>query len=426
MADYSAARDLLTDLALTAVHAARPDLASFLPHPPAGRTVVAGAGKAAAAMAQSLEAAWDGPLSGLVVTRYGHALPCRHIEVVEAGHPVPDEAGRNAAARMLELAASLGEDDLLICLLSGGASALLPLPAGTISLAEKQALTHALLRSGAAIDEINCVRRHISRIKGGRLAAAAAPARVVTLAISDVPNDTPLDIGSGPTVADHTTSDQALAILESYGITVPTSVSNALNANERAQPPERAEFHLVATPMQALRAAAHRARALGLTPLILGDALEGEARESGCVHAGIALSCVRHGTPLAGDGLVLLSGGEHTVTIRGKGRGGPNTEFLLGLAQGLAGAADISAIAIDTDGADGSENNAGGYVFPDTLDRAAALGLDVGKSLAANDAYSFFEQLDDLLMTGPTHTNVNDFRALLIASEGCLSDLKPR
>ncbi len=426
MADYSAARDLLTDLALTAVHAARPDLAPYLPQPPEGRTLVIGAGKAAAAMAQSLEAAWDGPLSGLVVTRYGHALPCQHIEVVEAGHPVPDDAGRQAAARMLDLAVTLGAQDLLICLMSGGASALLPLPAGEITLAEKQALTQALLRSGAAIDEINCVRRHISRIKGGRLAAAAAPARVVTLAISDVPNDTPLDIGSGPTVADHTTSDEALSILQRYAIPIPASVADVLSANVPVPVPHNAQFHLVATPMQALTAAANRARALGLTPLILGDAIEGEARESGRVHAGLALSCLHHGTPLAGDGLVLLSGGEHTVTIRGNGRGGPNTEFLLGLAQGLAGASNISAIAIDTDGADGSENNAGAYVFPDTLRRATALGLDVSGSLAENDAFSVFEKLGDLVMTGPTHTNVNDFRALLIASEGWLRDFRPR
>jgi hydroxypyruvate reductase len=426
MADHSVARDLLTDLARTAVDAARPDLAPFLPPPPSGRTVVAGAGKAAAAMAQSLEAAWEAPLSGLVVTRYGHALPCQHIEVVEAGHPVPDDAGREAAARMLELATTLGADDLLICLMSGGASALLPLPAGQITLAEKQTLTQALLRSGAAIDEINCVRRHISRIKGGRLAAAAAPARVVTLAISDVPNDTPLDIGSGPTVADHTTSEEALGILQRHAIPIAPSISAVLSANVPVAAPEHAEFHLVATPMQALRAAADRARAFGLTPLILGDALEGEARESGRVHAGIALSCLRHGTPLCGDGLVLLSGGEHTVAMRGNGRGGPNTEFLLGLAQGLAGAAGISAVAIDTDGADGSENNAGAFVFPDTLRRAAAQGLDVSASLAQNDAFSLFEKLGDLMMTGPTHTNVNDFRALLIASDGWLRDFRAR
>jgi hydroxypyruvate reductase len=401
----------------------------FLPDPPprgsGGRTLVVGAGKAAAAMARAVEDSWphaEGhPLAGLVVTRYGHAVPCRRIEVVEAAHPVPDQAGLDAARRILQRVEGLGPDDLVLCLISGGGSALLSLPAAGITLEEKQAVNKALLRSGAAIDEMNCLRKHLSAIKGGRLAAAAAPARVVSLLISDVPGDDPAVIASGPTVPDPTTFADALAILEKYRIEAPASVRKHLEAaaEETPKPGDprlaRCEVHLVARPQDALEAAAAAARAAGVTPVILGDSIEGEAREVAQVMAGIARQVARFGQPAAAP-CVLLSGGETTVTLRGKGRGGRNAEFLLALTVALEGAPGIHAIACDTDGIDGSEDNAGALSEPASLARAAAAGLDAKAMLADNDGYGFFAGIGDLVVTGPTLTNVNDFRAVLITS----------
>ena len=404
-----------------AIAAASPSsaIASHLPAAPAGQTIVLGAGKAAAAMAQEVERHMAGPIQGLVVTRYGHGVPCRQIDVVEAAHPVPDAAGHEAAARMLDMASQAGPDDLVLCLMSGGASALLALPAPGISLDDKQALNRALLRSGADIDQMNTVRKHLSAIKGGRLAAAAHPAKVVTLLISDVPGDDPAVIGSGPTVPDPSTFAEALTVVEQFGIAEPATVIDHLRAaaDETPKPgdPRLAGAHtsLIATPQVSLEAAAEVAREMGLAPTILGDAVEGEAREVAKVLAGIAMQVRRHGQPAAAP-CVLLSGGETTVTLRGKGRGGRNVEFLLALAIQLDGAAGISALAADTDGIDGSEDNAGAMVTPDTLSRARARGLDAKAMLADNDAYTFFSGLDDLVMTGPTLTNVNDFRAIVI------------
>ena len=380
--------------------------------PPTDRTVVVGAGKAAAAMARAVEDTWRGPLSGLVVTRYGHRVPCRRIEVIEAAHPVPDAAGRKAARRILDVAAGLGRDDLFLCLISGGASSLLSLPAPGLSFADKQAVNRALLASGATIGEMNCVRKHLSAVKGGRLAAAAAPGRVVSLLISDVPGDDPAVIGSGPTVPDPTSFADALAILDKYGIAEPAAVRAHLAAARQETPKPGdpglagSEVHLIATPGQALAAAAEAARGAGLEPTILGDSIEGEAREVGAEHARLAVARKRPG--------VILSGGETTVTIKGTGKGGPNTEYLLGMALALDGRPGIHALACDTDGADGSEDNAGAVVTPDTLARAKVLGLDPTAFLANNDAHGFFSALGDLVVTGPTLTNVNDFRAVLI------------
>jgi glycerate 2-kinase len=412
---------LLRDLLDAAVAAAQPAQAMVphLPAAPSGRTIVLGAGKAAAAMAQVVERQMPGALEGLVVTRYGHAVPCAHIEVVEAAHPVPDAAGERAARRILELAAGAGPDDLVLCLISGGASALLALPAPGLSLDDKQAINRALLASGADIGQMNAVRKHLSAIKGGRLAAAAHPARVVSLLISDVPGDEPAVIGSGPTVPDPTTFEDALAILERYRIEPPASVIAHLRAaaDETPKPGDprlaRAETVVVAKPQASLEAAAALARERGLSALILGDAIEGEAREVAKVMAAIALQACRHGQPTAPP-CVLLSGGETTVTVRGRGRGGRNAEFLLALAVQLRGAPGISALAADTDGIDGSEDNAGALLAPDTLARAEARGLDAKAMLADNDGYGFFEALGDLVVTGPTLTNVNDFRAILV------------
>ena len=414
-------RAFLTSLFQAAIDAAAPSrrIARFLPPRPKGRTIVVGAGKAAASMAAAVEAAWDGPLQGLVVTRYGHGAPTKSIEVVEAAHPVPDAAGENAALRMLDLVKNLSADDLVLCLISGGGSALLAAPAPGLTLADKRAVNQALLKSGAAIDEMNCVRKHLSAVKGGRLALAAAPARVVALAISDVPGDDLTVVASGPTVADPSTSADALAILRRYAIAAPAAVLAHLGRADSETPkPSDARFRrveniLVAAPQMSLEAAAALARAAGVTPLLLGDALEGEARELGKAMAGIARSAQRHGHP-AGAPCVLLSGGEATVTVRGRGRGGRNAEFLLGLALALDGAPGIFALAGDTDGIDGSEDNAGAHVAPDTLARAAKLGFDARGRLADDDAYSLFAALGDLVMTGPTLTNVNDFRAILV------------
>ncbi len=416
---------LLRELFDAALGAADPKLAvpPHLPHqgssPPKGRTLVIGAGKAAATMARAVETHWHGPLEGLVVTRYGHAVPCETIEVVEAAHPVPDEAGRAAAERILGMVQGLSEDDLVICLISGGGSALLALPAPGLTLAHKQDINRALLRSGADIIQMNCVRKHLSAIKGGRLAAAAAPAKVVTLIVSDVPGDDPASIASGPTVPDPTSFADARAILESFGIDPPGPVRAhlAAAAEETPKPGDprlaRIETRLIARPQASLEAAAVCARAAGIAPVILGDAIEGEAREVARVMAGIARQAARHGQPAAAP-CVLLSGGETTVTVTGRGRGGRNAEFLLALALALEGAPGTFALACDTDGIDGSEDNAGASIAPDTLLRAQAAGLDPRLLLADNDGYGFFASLGDLITTGPTLTNVNDFRAILV------------
>ncbi len=421
----SAPRSLLTALFDAAVASADPkvSLSRHLPPPPKGKTVIVGAGKAAASMARAVEDSWQGPLSGLVVTRYGHGVPCARIEVVEASHPVPDAAGRAAAGRILALAQDLGPDDLLLCLISGGGSALLSLPAPGLSLEDKQAVNKALLACGARIDEMNCLRKHLSAIKGGRLAAAAAPAKVVGLIISDVPGDDLSSIASGPTVADPTSFADARAIVEKYAIALPSAVAELLSAAREDTPKPgdprlgSVENLLIARPQDALEAAAAKARNEGVTPLILGDSLEGEARVLGQVMAGIATQVVRHGQPAAAP-CVLLSGGETTVTLQTKGkgraRGGRNTEFLLAMALALDGCGGVYAIACDTDGIDGSEDNAGAIITPDSLERGETAGLSAAEVLARNDAYGYFAALGDLVMTGPTLTNVNDFRAVLV------------
>jgi hydroxypyruvate reductase len=421
---FQAQRALLRGLFDAAVGAADAAhcLPAFLPAPPAGRTVVVGAGKAAAAMARAVEEYWRGDaerLSGLVVTRYGHGLPTRRIEVVEASHPAPDAAGQVAAARILDAVKGLTADDLVLVLLSGGGSALLAAPLPGITLEQKRAVTRALLACGASIGEINCVRKHLSAIKGGRLALAASPARVLTLAISDVPGDELSTIASGPTVLDPTRCADALEIVERYAIDLPPAARELLGSGAGETPKAghpgfaRCEAQVIVTAQAVLAAAADAARAQGLTPLVLGDAIEGEAREVARVLGGIALSCADHGVPLAGP-CVLLSGGETTVTVRGKGRGGRNAEFLLGLALALNGHPRIHAIAGDTDGIDGSEDNAGALVMADTVARAAAAGIDLRAHLTENDAYGVFAALGDLVVTGPTRTNVNDFRAILV------------
>ena len=391
-----------------------------LPAPPKGRTVVVGAGKGAAAMARAVEQAWpDRPLEGVVVTRYGHTAPTERIRVVEAAHPTPDAAGREAAGEILALAQGLVADDLMLCLISGGGSSLLALPASGLSLEDKQAVNRALLRSGAAIGEINTVRKHLSAIKGGRLAVAAHPARVLTLMVSDVPGDDPAVIASGPTVADPTSFGEAQAVLAKYAIDPGPAVAAHLEtaAEETPKPGDvrlaGAENRIVATPQDALEAAAVAARRAGVTPIILGNAIEGEAREVALVHAGIARQAADYGQPAARP-CVILSGGETTVTVRGKGRGGRNAEFLLALAVALQGRSGIHAVACDTDGIDGTEDNAGAIIGPDTPTRAIAAGVDLAARLADNDGYGAFSALGDLIVTGPTLTNVNDFRAILV------------
>lgn len=394
-------------------------LARFLPSRPKGRTVVIGAGKAAAAMAAAVEAYWTGEFSGMVVTRYGHGVPCRVIEVVESSHPVPDETGRDAAIRMLRMVEGLTTDDLVLCLISGGGSALLALPAPGIEFSQKQALNKALLKSGAAIDEINCVRKHVSAIKGGRLALACAPAQLVTLMISDIPGDDPTMIASGPTLPDPSTCRQALDILYKYQIDIPDNVLAHLDSGRGETPkPDDQRFegnvsHVIASARDALEAAGALARAAGINTYILSDRIEGEARDIGLMHAAIAREIALHNQPFRRP-CVLLSGGETTVTVRGNGRGGRNAEFLLSMGCALAGLKGIYALACDTDGIDGSEDNAGARLSPTSLARANALGLSPRKLLEANDAYRFFEAIDDLIFTGPTGTNVNDFRAILI------------
>ena len=414
-------RDLLMSLFRAAVEAADPMqiVPPHLPAPPRGRTLVIGAGKASAQMARAVELNWPGPLEGLVVTRYGYQVPTERIEIVEAAHPVPDRAGLDAATRILQLVRGLTADDLVLCLISGGGSSLLPLPASGLTLADKQLVNRTLLRSGATISEMNCVRKHLSAIKGGRLGAACAPARVVTLLISDVPGDDPSVIASGPTVPDPTTCADALAILQKYSISEPAAALEHLRRGQDETPKPGdprlvgAEAILIGTPQASLEAAAELAQAAAVTPLILGDAIEGEARDVALVHAAIARQVAAHGQPARAP-CVLLSGGETTVTIRGKGRGGRNAEFLLALTIALDGHPRVHAIACDTDGIDGTEDNAGAIAGPDSLQRAAALGLRAKDFLADNDGYTFFSRLGDLVVTGPTLTNVNDFRAILI------------
>ena len=408
-------------------------MAALLPPPPKGRTLVLGAGKAGGAMAAAVDALWpqEAPLSGLVVTRYDHVPPAyrtkrpARIKVVEAAHPVPDEAGRQAARRIAELARGLTADDLVLCLISGGGSSLLAMPAEGVSFEDKQAVNKSLLKSGAAIDEMNCVRKHLSAIKGGRLATMCAPARVVTLLISDVPGDAPEVIASGPTVPDPTTCADALAILDRYAIALPPSVRAGLERGDFETPkPGDARFaghevHMIATPQQSLEAAAATARAAGLAAHILSDEIEGESQVVGGVHAALARAVARRGEPFARP-CVILSGGETTVTVRSRGdgvaagRGGRATEFLMGCAIALQGEPGVWVLAADTDGIDGVEDNAGAIVTPDTLARAAALGLKAQDFLDRNDAYNFYAALDDLVVPGPTFTNVNDFRALLV------------
>ena len=415
--------ELLRAMFAAAIAAAQPEvcLPPFLPEPHAGRLIVIGAGKASAAMAEVVENHWPGPLEGLVVTRDGDTAFCRRVEIIEAGHPVPDARSVAAARRVLSRVQGLTGDDFVLCLISGGGSSLLSLPAPGLSLADKQALTRQLLTCGASIREVNCVRRHLSAIKGGRLAAACHPARLLTLMISDVPGDREIDIASGPTVADPTTCADALDIVARYAIALAPAARDLLESGrgESIKPGDprlvSSEVRIVVTPRQALHAAAAVARRAGVKPILLGDALEGEAREVGKVMAGIALSAARHGEPARAP-CVLVSGGETTVTVKGNGCGGRNVEFLLSLAIALEGEPDIHALAGDTDGVDGLAEVAGAYVAPDTLARAFRRGMNARDFLARNDAHSFFEALGNQVVTGPTRTNVNDFRAILIAS----------
>lgn len=418
-------RKFLTELFEVAVAAADPreTLVRHLPPVPKGRAVVIGAGKAAASMAKAVEDNWQGPLEGLVITRYEHGLPLEKIKVVEAGHPVPDAEGAKAADDILGLLDGLTEDDLVLCLISGGGSSLLAKPGEGITLEEKKAVTKALLASGANITEMNTLRKHLSAIKGGRLAVAAYPAKVVTLMISDVPGDDPAVIASGPTVPDATTSADARAVLEKYGINIPPSIDAYLSspASETPAPDHpafaKAQSIMIATPQESLQAAAALAASKGITPVILGDSIEGEARDVAAVMAAIARQAKFHDQPAAKP-CVLISGGETTVTVKSEegatGRGGRNAEFLLALADHLDGLAGVYALACDTDGIDGTEDNAGAIITPDTLERASEAGLSAKEFLARHDSYSLFDGLGDLIKTGPTRTNVNDFRAILI------------
>jgi glycerate 2-kinase len=419
-------RQLLVESFRAVVGAADPVkiLPPHLPAPPAGRTLAIGAGKAAASMAQAVERHWPAgaALEGLVITRYRHGLPTRRIKVVEAGHPVPDEAGETAAREILRRVAELGPEDLLLALVSGGGSALLSLPADGVGMDALRATTHALLLSGAPIQDINTVRKHLSAIQGGRL-AAACKARVLALIVSDVTGDDPTHIASGPCAPDPTTYRDALAALERYGVEAPAAVRGHLERGARGEIAEtpkpgdalfaRVENRVIATAGQALRAASEFFRLNGIEPLIIGDSVTGEASEVAKAHGAIARRVAQHGNPVRRPA-ALISGGECTVTVRGSGRGGRCTEFLLSLAIDLAGLRDAHAIACDTDGIDGSEDNAGAVLLPDSLARAAKLGLDAESLLANNDGYGFFSALGDLVVTGPTRTNVNDYRAILI------------
>ena len=406
-----------------------PYLANLSHNPPKGRTIVLGAGKASGAMAKALEIFWrehlpGHSLEGIVITRYGHGVDCNNIDVIEAAHPIPDIAGTFGAQQLLSLARNVTPDDLVICLISGGGSALLSIPAPGITFEDKQQITEKLLKSGATIHEMNCVRKHLSAIKGGRLAKTIAPARLITFCISDVPGDELDVIGSGPTVGDPTYYSDAMGVLEKYNVIPNANIFNHLtNAIEETPKPNDIIFNncesvLIATPQMALEAASKIANDAGITPIIIGDSIEGEARDVACVHAGIVSQVLRHNQPAKAP-LVLLSGGETTVTVRGSGRGGRNAEFLLALAAYLGERSStylprISAIACDTDGIDGTEDNAGAIYLPDTLERANLAGLSLQQHLRKNDGYTFFKILGDLIHTGPTLTNVNDFRAILI------------
>ncbi len=392
---------------------------AHMPTPPKGRTIIVGAGKASAAMAQVFENNWHAPLEGLVVTRYGHSAICKNIEIVEAAHPVPDDAGTKAAARMLKMVEKLTANDLVVAFISGGGSALLSLPAIGISVEEKRAVNKALLKSGAPISEMNCVRKHLSAIKGGRLAAAAYPARVVTLVISDVPGDDLAAVASGPTIADPTTFAEARKILAKYEIEVPASVSAHLGKAQDETPkindPRLANTKAIciASPQKSLEAAAAIAKSAGYEPIILGDAIEGEAREVGIMMAGIAMQAKRFGQPIKTP-CAIISGGETTVTVRGNGAGGRNVEFLLSLAIKLNGAEGIHALAGDTDGVDGAREVAGAYITPSSFAEACNLKIDPWASLSNNDAHNFFQSINSQIITGPTLTNVNDFRVILV------------
>ena len=415
---------LLKGMFEAAVASAQPDLRVplFLPKtPPKGRLIVIGAGKASAAMARAVEQHWPGELSGVVVTRYGYEEPCERIEILSSAHPVPDVAGHQAAQRILNYVSDLTPDDVVLCLISGGGSALLPLPADGLTLDDKQRINRELLRSGATIREMNCVRRHLSQIKGGRLAAACYPAQVINLLISDVPGDDPADIASGPTVADPTTCADALAIIDRYKITILETIRTRLldEGLESIKPNDqrlsRVTTHMIATPHQSLQAAADVSLQAGVATYIMGDAIEGEAKDVGTTFAGLTLQVAKHNTPFQKP-CILLSGGETTVTISGDctGKGGRNVEFLLALGVALQGLPSVYALAADTDGVDGLEEIAGALLTPDTLDRAWQLGLSARDALANHDAHTFFSKLDQSLITGPTKTNVNDFRAILI------------
>src|SRR5437773_6644203 len=418
-----APRELLRRMFDAAIKAAQPALCVplHLPARPKGRLIVIGAGKASAAMAKAVEDHWSGTLTGLVVTRYGYAVPCKRIEIIESAHPVPDAASVTAARRILDTVDNLHSDDLVLCLISGGGSSLLVAPLEGLTLEDKQTVNQALLKSGATISEMNCVRRHLSAIKGGRLAAACHPAKVVTLLISDVPGDRPMDIASGPTVPDPTTCIDALAIIKRYAVELPANVLEILQSGrgESVKPGDPrvagSETRFVATPQMALEAAAAVAREAGVSAYILGDSIEGEARDVGKVIAGISLQVAQHQQPFRPP-CILLSGGETTVTVRGQGRGGRNVEFLLSLAIALDGHPRIHALAGDTDGVDGLEEIAGAYIAPDTLERAWAKSIKPKERLADNDGHGFFEALGDSVITGPTLTNVNDFRAVFIES----------
>ncbi|MBG6160153.1 hydroxypyruvate reductase [Labrenzia sp. EL_159] len=410
---------VLRQLFQRAVEVADPmkSLAAFLPEKPDGRVVVVGAGKASARMAEAVEDVW-GPCEGLVITRYGYGRPCQGVEIVEAAHPVPDEAGLVATRRMLDLVGSLEDNDFVLALISGGASALLIAPAGEISLSEKQDVNQKLLNSGAPIGQMNTVRKHLSAVKGGQLAAAASPARMLALLLSDVPGDDPAEIGSGPTVGDASRSEDAKAILEQWGIAVPVSVQDVLNGNTGVLSPQSEALSEVtntifAAPSQSLEAAREMAQHAGYDVEILGDALEGEARDVARAHADLALERKRRRSG-SDRPLLLLSGGELTVTRNGNGVGGPNAEYALALALALQGTKDIHAIACDTDGVDGAAEVAGAVIGPDTLAKAEAAGVSAADALADNDAHTFFEKINDQVVTGPTLTNVNDFRAIWV------------
>ena len=417
MANFEIQIELMKSMFDAAIKQALPSnsVPMHMPMPPKGRTIVVGAGKASAAMAQVFEQNWKGPLEGLIVTRYGHAVPCKSIEIVEAAHPVPDESGTKAAARISQMMQGLTKDDLVVALISGGGSALLSLPVDGVTVEEKRAVNRALLNSGAPIGEMNCVRKHLSKIKGGRLAAAAYPAQVHTLVISDVPGDDLAAVASGPTVADPSTFAEARAIIAKYNIEVPAPVTAHLAAAKDETPKNLSNTTsiCIASPQKSLEAAAALAKKAGYTPIILGDAIEGEAREVGIVLAGIALQARRFGQPVKPP-CAVISGGETTVTVQGNGAGGRNAEFLLSLALKLNGAEKIYALAGDTDGIDGAREVAGAYITPETLAIARNLKIDPWTSLSNNDAHNFFAATQSQIITGPTLTNVNDFRVILV------------